>query len=104
MAQLAERSLPIPEVHGSNPSSAKIYIEHFTVNCIEKTKIVAPNKERETGKGPFLKKIMWPPIMYLRHYRYLLIFYKNTKVGGLSTLLQPLDINLLAIFGIRTNP
>ena len=40
VAQLVERSLPIPEVHGLNPVISKIYIEHlFTVNCIEKTKI-----------------------------------------------------------------
>ena len=44
MAQLVERSLPIPEVRGSNPVIGKnlfIYIEHFfTVNCVlEKAKI-----------------------------------------------------------------
>ena len=33
VAQLVERSLPIPEVRGSNP----VYIEHlFTVNCVLK--------------------------------------------------------------------
>ena len=37
------------EVCGSNPVIGKIYIEHFTVNCIEKTKI----KKKETGNGPF---------------------------------------------------
>ena len=50
VAQLVERSLPIPEVRIQ--SSAK-FIEHlFTVNCIEKTKI----KRKEAGNGPFLKK------------------------------------------------
>ena len=41
MAQLVQRLLPSPEVHGSNPVIGKIYIECFvfTVNCIEKTKI-----------------------------------------------------------------
>ena len=40
VAQLVERSLPIPEVHSSNPVVGKIQIEHLlTVNCIEKTKI-----------------------------------------------------------------
>ena len=40
MAQLAEWSLPMPEVHGSNPVIGKIYIKHmFTVNCIDNTKI-----------------------------------------------------------------
>ena len=41
-----------PEVHGSNPVIGKIYIEHFTVNCIEKTKI----KKKQAGNGPFFKK------------------------------------------------
>ena len=38
VAQLVERSLPIPEVRGSNPVIRKNYIENlFTFNCIEKT-------------------------------------------------------------------
>ena len=46
MAQLVERLLLIPEVHGSTPVIGKIYIEHLFVyfliiNCIEKTKINA---------------------------------------------------------------
>ena len=39
VAQLVERSLPLPEVHGSNTVIGKkiIYIEHlFTVNCVLK--------------------------------------------------------------------
>ena len=48
VAQLVERSLPIPEV------ISKIYIEHlFTVNCVEKTKI---NKKRLGMAYFFLKK------------------------------------------------
>ena len=39
VAQLAEQSLPTPGVRGSNPVIGKIYIELFTANCIEKTKI-----------------------------------------------------------------
>ena len=55
VAQLAERPLPILEVRGSNPVIGKnVYIEHlFTVNCIEKTKIM----EKEAGNDPF-KKIL----------------------------------------------
>ena len=38
VAELVERSLPLPEVRGSNPVIGKnlfIYIEHlFTVNCV----------------------------------------------------------------------
>ena len=48
MAELVERSLPIPEVRVRIQSSAKIYYEHLpAVNCIEKTKI----KEKEAGNG-----------------------------------------------------
>ena len=54
VAQLVERSPPIPEVCSSNPLIGKIYIEHFTVNCIEKTK----NKEKEAGNGQFFKKVI----------------------------------------------
>ena len=53
VAQLVERLLPIPEVRGSNPVISKIYIEHFTVNCIEKTKI----KKKRPGKAHFLRKL-----------------------------------------------
>ena len=51
VAQLVERSLPIPEVHSSNPVIGKIYIEHlFTINCIEKTKINKRGREWPTFK------------------------------------------------------
>ena len=50
VAQLVERSLPIPEVRGSNPIiGKKNYIEHFTINCIEKTK----RKKKRPGKAHF---------------------------------------------------
>ena len=40
VAQLAEWSLPNPEVHSSNPAIRKSYIEHlFTFYFMEKTKI-----------------------------------------------------------------
>ena len=39
VAQLVERSLPIPEVRGSNPVIGKKLYWIFTVICIEKTKI-----------------------------------------------------------------
>ena len=57
MAQLVERSLPIPEVGGSNPVIGKNLFIYWTfVYCqlwIEKTKI----KKKEAGSGPFLKKL-----------------------------------------------
>ena len=55
MAQLVERSLPTPEIRGSNPVIGKLLYRTFnclsTVNCIEKTKI----KKKEVGNGPFKK-------------------------------------------------
>ena len=53
MAQLVEWLLPIAEVRSSNPVIGKNYIEHFTVNCIEKTKI----KEKRPGMAHFNKNI-----------------------------------------------
>ena len=47
VAQLVEQLLPILEVRCSNPVIGKIYIEHFTVNCVEKTKI----KKKRLGKA-----------------------------------------------------
>ena len=57
MAQLVERLLAIPEVHGLTPVIGKIYIEHlfvylFIINCIEKTKINKRDREWPT----FFKK------------------------------------------------
>ena len=55
VAQLVERSLPIPDTRGPRFESShrQKFIEHlFTVSCIEKTKI----KKKEAVNGPFLKK------------------------------------------------
>ena len=51
VAQLAERSPPIPEVRGSNPVICEFFIEHlFTYRKLcEKTKL----KVKEAGNGPF---------------------------------------------------
>ena len=43
VAQLVERSLPIPEVRGSIPVISNILYRTFAANCFEKTKI---NKKR----------------------------------------------------------
>ena len=49
VAQLAEQSLPTPEIHSSHPVIALVFIEYFlTVNSIEKTNI----KEKEPWNGP----------------------------------------------------
>ena len=50
LAQLAERSLPKPEVRSSNPTIGTFLSGHlFTVNCIEKTKI----KKKRPGMAHF---------------------------------------------------
>ena len=36
VAQLVERSLPTPEVRGSNPVIGKIYIEHCLLSTVKK--------------------------------------------------------------------
>ena len=48
-AQLVERSLPIPEVRGSNPVIGKTIYYLYTVNGIEKTKI----KKKRPGMAHF---------------------------------------------------
>ena len=56
MAQLVERSLPIPQIRGLIPVIGKKLFIYWTFVycqlCIEKTKI----KKKEAGNGPFLKK------------------------------------------------
>ena len=49
VAQLGERSLPIPEVRGSNPVIGKKLYWTFTVNCNEKTKIKKKNPGKQEG-------------------------------------------------------
>ena len=57
VAQLVERSLPIPKVHGSNPVNGK---NIFLLNiCLLSTVYwKAENKEKEAENGPYLKKII----------------------------------------------
>ena len=50
VTQLVERSLPIPEVRGSNPVIGKYLYWTFTLSCIEKTKI----KKKMPGMARFL--------------------------------------------------
>ena len=58
VAQLVERSLPIPEVHGLNPVIGK---NLFILNiCLLSTAYWKDkNKEKEAGIGPFLKKFIF---------------------------------------------
>ena len=53
VAQLVERSIPIPEVHGSNPVVGKnLFISNI---CLLSTVCWKDeNKEKEAGNGPFL--------------------------------------------------
>ena len=52
VSQLAERSLPIPEVSGSNSVIGKILCRTCLLSMVEKTII----KEKETDNGPFGQK------------------------------------------------
>ena len=58
VAQLVERTLPIPEVWGSNPVIGKNLFIYWTFVycqlCIENTKI----KKKAAGFGPFFKKTL----------------------------------------------
>ena len=58
--QLVERSLPSPEIRGSNPVISKtFYIEHlYTSNYNEKTKIIG----KDAGKGQFLRSIAYAKV------------------------------------------
>ena len=48
MTQVVQRSLPTPEVRGSNPVIDKIYIEHWQLCC------KGENKEKRGKELPFL--------------------------------------------------
>ena len=50
VAQLVVRSLPIPEIQGSNPNIGKFYLPIVHLNRKDE------NKEKEAGNGPSLKK------------------------------------------------
>ena len=49
VAQLVERSLPTPEIRGSNPNIGKV----LSTNC--KLNRKDENKEKEAGNGPSFK-------------------------------------------------
>ena len=49
VAQFAKRSLPTPEVCGSNPDISKVLIDY----CVLSTVLKRHNKEKEAGSGPF---------------------------------------------------
>ena len=53
MAELVERSLPTPEICGSNPNFGKV----LSTNC--KLNRKDENKEKEAGNGPSLKICMF---------------------------------------------
>ena len=58
VAQLAERSLPIPEDPGSNPVFGNFYLNIYLLLTVC---IKDENKEKEAENGPFLLKdsLMW---------------------------------------------
>ena len=49
VAQLAKRSLPTPEVHGSNPVIGEVLLSIVNGQLYGKDE----NKEKEAGNGPF---------------------------------------------------
>ena len=53
VGQLAEQSLPTSEIRGSNPKISKVLQMHVFVNCRKDE-----NKEKESGNGPFKKKVV----------------------------------------------
>ena len=55
VAQLVERSLPTPEIHGSNPNIGKILSTNYTLN--EKRR----KWEKRGTEWPVLKKIWMGP-------------------------------------------
>ena len=52
VAQFVERSLPTPEIRGLNPVIGKFYL---LSTVFKKLYWKNENKEKEAGKGPFLK-------------------------------------------------
>ena len=54
MAQLVERSLPTPEICGSNPDGQRNFVNLFIINCVEKKKI----KKKRPGMAHFFN--LWP--------------------------------------------
>ena len=56
MAQLVERSLPIPEVRGSNPVIGKNLFLYLNICLLSTVYWKDENKEKEAGNGPFKKK------------------------------------------------
>ena len=51
MAQLAERSLPLPEDPGLNPVIGKLLLNIYLLLTVSRKD---ENKEKEAGNGPFL--------------------------------------------------
>ena len=55
VAQLVERSLPIPEARSSNKVIGEIYIEHLFTCLLLAVVKRRKFKKKEAGNGPFLK-------------------------------------------------
>ena len=55
VAQLAEQSLPIPVVRGSNPVIGKNLFIYWRFVCCQLCIEINENKEKEAGNGPFFK-------------------------------------------------
>ena len=62
VAQLTKRSLPTPEVRGSNPVISKVFIEY----CIEKTKIQKKRSGMAHLKSQWQHWPVWPQLTWLQ--------------------------------------
>ena len=58
MAQMAERSLPTPEIRGSNPDIVNIS-NIFICQLLSRKD---ENKEKEAGNGPLKKRVQGTPV------------------------------------------
>ena len=85
MAELVERSLPIPEVQVSNPVIAKNLYWTFTVKCIEKMKI----KKKRPGMVHFFKKVfkMANPCLLLCLFSFILHCNSNRNSKSIDVVL-----------------
>ena len=81
MTQLVKRSLPIPEVHSSNPVIGKIYIEHL-FTCLLSAVLKRPkiNKKR-LGTAHFIKRSFQLASAVVRRRRRRLEFFSRCKMA-----------------------
>ena len=92
VAQLVERSLPMPEVRGSNPVIGKnLLISNI---CILSTVYWKDeNKEKAVGNGPFFLKKSLVPLILFFHYPLFNSTFLTLHSSELFCLVNPLKKN-----------